>query len=58
MKLSMTLEVIVGHICLKSTFSYIFFIQNLVLQKLYMNANIMKNQLFHKIKYDLKGFYV
>ena len=31
------------------------FIYELILRKIYMNANIMNMQIFHLYKYDLKG---
>ena len=38
---------------LKSTFSQIFWVCNLILSNFGMNANIIKLQLFHKMKFDL-----
>ena len=59
----MTSEVPEGHILspiyLKNNFFLdSFFVLNLISLKLYMNANIMKTQIFHEIKYDLKGQYI
>ena len=42
-------------LCLKiPSFLNLFFVQILILSKLYMNANIMNTQIFHSINYDLK----
>ena len=58
--ISMNSEVFEGHIrsllCLKIHFlSDIFFIYNLILSTLFTNDNIIKMQIFHDMKFDLKG---
>ena len=56
----MTSEIIWGHKRSYWNFKIIFFCNNLFVQrpiflKLFKNVNIMKTQIFQKIKYDLKG---
>ena len=48
-KWSITSQVIKGHLSLWFLFEF------LILKKLHLNVNIMKAQIFHKLKYDLKG---
>ena len=55
----MTSKVIEGH---KSSSNFSVnstlpktFIYELILMKIYVNANILNTQIFHKNKYDLKG---
>ena len=54
----MTSGVIKGHIrlsfYLRIHFFFVNFFLNLILSKLFMGANIMKKQISHKMKYDLK----
>ena len=43
-----------GTFLFKNLLYMYIFISNLILSKLYMNANIIKTHIFHELKYDLK----
>ena len=51
----MTSKVLEGHIKPLEIFLDIYFFYIIFLLKLHVNANIMKTQVFHEIKHDLKG---
>ena len=59
----MTLEVIKGHIRSSiyleiNSFFDICFVCNLILSKFGMNVNIIKKQIFHYMKFDIKGHFL